>query len=63
MALNLVSRLPLQDDVVRCVECDRVAEGAVDGWKAFVGGGYEGEPIEVLVYCDACADREFGAVA
>jgi len=63
MVLSLLPALPLQDEGVRCVECDRVAEGTPDGWKAFVGGGYEGEPIEVLVYCPACADREFGAIA
>ncbi|MGZ4413556.1 MAG: hypothetical protein ACXVRZ_04135 [Gaiellaceae bacterium] len=57
------STTPLQEDVVRCIECNRVAEGTAHGWKAFVGGSYEGDPIEVLVYCPACADREFGAGA
>lgn len=43
---------------VRCVECDVVATGTAEGWKAYVGGGFEGESIEVIIYCPACAARE-----
>jgi len=43
---------------VRCVECDLVATGTAEGWKAYVGGGFEDEPIEVIIYCPACAARE-----
>lgn len=43
---------------VRCVECDIVATGTAEGWKAYVGGGFEDEPIEVIIYCPACAARE-----
>ncbi len=43
---------------VRCVECDAIAAGTADGWKAYIGGGFEGEAIEVIVYCPACAARE-----
>lgn len=60
MVLHMLSPLPAQDDVVRCIECDRVADGTAEGWEAYVCGGYEGEPIEVLVYCPVCADRESG---
>lgn len=43
---------------IRCVECHTLAMGAAGGWKAYVGGGYEGEPLEVIIYCPACARRE-----
>jgi hypothetical protein len=49
----------LRSDAVRCVECHLVADTA-NGWKAYLGGGFEGEPVEVVVYCPACADREVG---
>ena len=59
MAPNSAS-LPLsRSDAVRCVECHLVADTA-NGWKAYLGGGFEGEPVEVVVYCPACADREVG---
>jgi hypothetical protein len=45
---------------LRCIECDEIAAVPADGWKAYIGGGYEGEPLEVLIYCPACAQREFG---
>ena len=48
---------PAQGDV-RCVECDVAATGTADGWKAYVGGGFDDEPIEVIIYCPACAARE-----
>jgi hypothetical protein len=49
----------LRSEVVRCVECDLVADTA-GGWKAYLGGGFEGEPVEVVVYCPTCAEREVG---
>jgi hypothetical protein len=59
MAPNAAS-LPLRrSEVVRCVECDIVADTAA-GWKAYLGGGFEGEPVEVVVYCPVCAEREVG---
>jgi hypothetical protein len=40
--------------VLECLECgERSDEGR--GWKAFVD-----EELDLLVYCAACADREFG---
>jgi hypothetical protein len=45
---------------VRCIECDAVAGASAEPWKAYVAGGRDGEPLEVLVYCPACAAREFG---
>jgi hypothetical protein len=48
---------------IRCVECDRVAQTPAAGWKAFIGGGYEGEPLAVIVFCPNCALREVGVPA
>jgi hypothetical protein len=45
---------------LRCLECGCVSRGAARGWRAIIGGGYEGEPLAVGVYCPACALREFG---
>ena len=43
---------------IRCVECDIDAGGTAEGWRAYLGGGFEGETLEVLVYCPSCAARE-----
>jgi hypothetical protein len=44
---------------IECVECGAVAEATAHGWKAYVGGGFEEEPLEVVVFCPVCAVREF----
>ena len=50
-----VQRRELQvQTALECLECDASSDDA-RGWKAFVDD--EGE---LLVYCAACADREFG---
>jgi hypothetical protein len=43
---------------IRCVECETEADGTAEGWRAYLCGGFEGEPLEVLVYCPACDARE-----
>ncbi len=40
--------------VLECLECGTASDHAL-GWKAFLD-----EENELLVYCAACADREFG---
>ena len=45
---------------IQCVECGAIAEGHAEGWKAYLGGGFEGLPLEVAAFCPACAAREFG---
>jgi hypothetical protein len=45
---------------VRCIECDVVATGPTDGWKAYIDSGRDGEPAEIVIYCPECAEREFG---
>ena len=32
-----------------------------EGWRAFVVGGYDGEDVEVVVFCPDCAEREAGS--
>ena len=59
MAPKSASMPLLRSEVVRCVECGLVADTA-GGWKAYLGGGFEGEPVEVVVYCPTCAEREVG---
>lgn len=43
---------------VRCVECGKPAAGPAVGWEAYLSGGYENEPVEVIVFCPGCALRE-----
>jgi hypothetical protein len=43
-----------------CLECRTVSDDSARGWRAYVGGDVDGEPIQVGVYCPACAEREFG---
>lgn len=45
---------------VRCIECDVVATGPADGWKAHISDATDDVPAEVVIYCPACAEREFG---
>lgn len=44
---------------LRCLECGQVADVYAHGWRGYLGGGYEGEPLEVGIYCPTCAAREF----
>jgi len=45
---------------VRCIECDQRAVGPAAGWMAYFGGGHDDEPLQVRIYCPACAHRELG---
>jgi hypothetical protein len=50
-----VQRGPLSPErVLECLECGDESTEA-HGWKAFVD-----EELGLLVYCDLCAEREFG---
>lgn len=42
--------------VLRCIECAAESDDELDGWRAYL---LEDE-LDVLVYCPACATREFG---
>jgi hypothetical protein len=45
---------------LRCAECGIQAEDDASDWKAYIGGGFEGEPLEVAVFCPTCTAVEFG---
>lgn len=45
---------------VRCIECGERASGPATNWKAYLFGGFEDEPVEVIVFCPECAFRELG---
>jgi hypothetical protein len=45
-------------DQLRCINCGVAAEGTATGWKAYISGGFEDEPLEVAVFCPLCALRE-----
>jgi hypothetical protein len=42
------------EQVLECLECG-LQSAEARGWKAFLD-----EELELLVYCAACAEREFG---
>jgi hypothetical protein len=48
----------LRPVAVRCSECGATAREGADGWRAYVVGGYDGEDVEVVVFCPDCAERE-----
>ena len=50
----------LRPAAVTCSECGAAARDG-DGWRAFVVGGYEGEDVEIVVFCPGCAEREVGS--
>lgn len=43
-----------------CVECEETTDVG-RGWKAYLGGDLELGDEEVVIYCPACAEREFGS--
>lgn len=45
---------------LRCLECCQSSSGTARGWKALASGGYEGDEVEIGVYCPDCFAREFG---
>jgi hypothetical protein len=45
--------------MLRCIECDETTDIG-RGWKAYLGGEPGVDEDEVVIYCPACAEREFG---
>jgi hypothetical protein len=47
--------------MLRCIECGAESERGLD-WEARIAydPDDEGDPAEIVVYCPACAMREFG---
>lgn len=54
---------PLEPARVCCAQCGTIAEGTANNWRAFIGGGFEGEPLELIAFCPGCAQRELGLAA
>jgi hypothetical protein len=49
------------DEGLTCVECGATADAGATGWRAYlVDLKDEGEPLEVVVLCPDCAERELG---
>lgn len=51
----------LRPAAVTCTECGAAAREGPEGWRAFVVGGYDGEDVEIVVFCPDCAEREAGS--
>jgi hypothetical protein len=47
---------------IRCAECGAEPLGDTAGWEPYISGGYEGEPVELGVFCPVCALSEIGDV-
>lgn len=62
MRQQVVAAASVSGDV-RCTECGELASGLATGWKAYLAGGFEDVPVEVIVFCPACAFRELGTAA
>ena len=50
---------PAYTNRLRCVECGRVSRENERGWTAHLTVD-EDEPVEVVVLCPDCDEREFG---
>jgi hypothetical protein len=44
---------------LQCVECDRISREGERGSTAHLTAD-EDEPVEVVIYCPECEEREFG---
>ena len=42
-----------------CIECAEVEDDSGRGWRTYLADGAEFVEPELLVYCPACARREF----
>jgi hypothetical protein len=47
---------------IRCAQCGTRPGGEIVGWEPYLSGGYEGEPVELGVFCPVCAVREIADV-
>jgi hypothetical protein len=54
-----VKKIDLAPRVLVCIECQAVSDEQAKGWKAYLGGGFDGDDIEVGVFCPKCAEIEF----
>jgi len=54
-----VTKTELMPRMLVCIECQAVSDEHAKGWKAYLGGGYDGDEIEVGVFCPQCDEMEF----
>jgi hypothetical protein len=54
---------PLRSPPLVCVECGHVQTADERGWRSLltVDDADDPEPVEAVVYCPSCAEREFGS--
>ena len=57
--LKPMAKLDATLESLRCLECGRESEHGARGLKALLGDGFEGDPVEVGIFCPDCATREF----
>lgn len=62
MRQQVVATTSVSGDV-RCTECGELASGLATGWRAYLAGGFDDDPVEVIVFCPACVVRELGTAA
>jgi hypothetical protein len=43
-----------------CLECGKLGEGSMKGWRALLGVDDENPPTGAYLFCPDCAEREFG---
>ena len=47
--------------IPRCAECESAwLPAGEERWRAYLGGDDLDGPVEVVLYCPNCAEREFG---
>ena len=49
--------------ILVCIECGVATDRFERGWRAWLTAEENEEPVEVVVLCAACSEREFGEVA
>ena len=55
--------MPPPVETLVCVACDRPADASARGWQAHLADLDDDGQDEIVLFCPACADREFGAGA
>ncbi len=48
--------------MLKCVECGATADEYTPDWRAYIAEPDRDDGGFVVVYCPACAEREFGPV-
>jgi hypothetical protein len=54
----MIRRPRIAPSLLPCVECVQLSEGRAHGWRAYLVGGLDGEPLAVVVLCPGCVERE-----